>query len=175
MGKIIVRGVTFAALAILAFFAYAAAGPDTFRIERNVSIKAPPDKIFPYIDDFHRWTAWCPWDKGNPEMKRQYSGSQSDKGAVYQWNGNDKLGEGRMEIIDATPPSKVVIQIDIPKGHNNADFTLVPDGDATKVTWAVYGNCDFRMKVMNCYGVPDRVIGKELLDGLTNLKSAAEK
>ena len=31
--------------------------PDSFRVERTVSIKAPADKIFPYINDLHQWDA----------------------------------------------------------------------------------------------------------------------
>jgi len=177
MVKIAIGVVGVVAVAVLAFLAFAATKPDTFRVQREVSIKAPPDKIFPYIDDFHRWTAWSPWEKVDPEMKRQYSGPQSDKGAVYQWNGNDKVGEGRMEIIDTTPPSKIVIKLDFIKpfeGHNTAEFTLAPDGNATKVTWAMYGNSNYMTKIMNCFFDMDKMIGKEFEDGLTKLKSAAE-
>ena len=40
---------------------FAATKPDTFRVERAATIKAPPEKIFPLINDFKRWDAWSPW------------------------------------------------------------------------------------------------------------------
>jgi hypothetical protein len=37
--------------------------PDTFRVERSIQIDAAPADIAPLIVDFHRWTAWSPWEK----------------------------------------------------------------------------------------------------------------
>jgi hypothetical protein len=36
----------------------AATRPDTFRVARSTSIKAPPEAIFPLIEDFRNWSAW---------------------------------------------------------------------------------------------------------------------
>ena len=67
-------------------------------------------------------------------MKRTYSGAESGKGAVYAWDGNKNVGSGRMEILDTSVPSKIVIKLDFFKpfeGHNTAEFTMLPQGDAT--------------------------------------------
>jgi len=178
MGKVIVAVLAVIIVAFAALLAVAATKPDTFRVQRDVTINAPPDKVFPYIDDFHKWTAWSPWEKVDPEMKRSYSGSESDKGAIYQWNGNNEVGEGRMEITDASAPSKIVIKLDFLKpfeAHNTAEFTLAPAGDATKVTWAMYGPCGFPMKVMHCFMDMDKLVGKDFEDGLAKMKTVAEK
>ena len=45
---------------VAAFLIYAATRPDTFRVQRTTTIKAPPEKIFPLINDFQRWGAWSP-------------------------------------------------------------------------------------------------------------------
>ena len=129
------------ALAILVLIAvilgYAATKPDTFRVERTTSIKASPEKIFPLISDFRQWTAWSPWEKKDPAMKRTHSGAPAGKGAAYAWEGNSEVGAGRMEIVESTPTSKVGIKLDFIKpfeGHNVADFNLVPKGETTNVT-----------------------------------------
>ncbi len=42
---------------IVALLGYAATRPDTFRVERARSIKAPPEKIFALINDLNSWGA----------------------------------------------------------------------------------------------------------------------
>ncbi|MGH8429221.1 MAG: SRPBCC family protein, partial [Solimonas sp.] len=112
---------------VAVLFAYAATRPDSFRIERSAAIQAPPEKIYPHIDDFHRWTAWSPWEKIDPALKRSYSGAPAGKGAAYAWEGNKNVGSGRMEITESSAPSRIVIKLDFMKpfeAHNTAEFTL---------------------------------------------------
>ena len=166
------------AVAIAALAFYATTRPATFRVERSASIKAPPDKIFPFLNDFHQWGAWSPWDKLDPAMQRTHSGSPQGNGAVYEWLGNSKVGQGRMEIIEASASTKVSIKLDFIKpfeGHNTAEYTLVPSGDTTQVTWAMYGPAPFVSKLMGVFVSMDSMIGKDFEAGLANLKAAAEK
>jgi uncharacterized protein YndB with AHSA1/START domain len=163
---------------VAGFLAYASTRPDTLRVQRSATIKAPPDKIFPLITDLRRWSVWSPWEKKDPAMKRTFGGADSGQGAVYAWQGNSDVGEGRMEIVEATPPSKVAIQLDFIKpleGHNVAEFTLKPKGDATDVTWVMYGPTPFIGKVLGIFMNMDAMIGKDFEAGLASLKAAAEK
>jgi uncharacterized protein YndB with AHSA1/START domain len=161
-----------------ALLAFAATQPDTFSLERATTIKAPPEKIFPLINDFHKWTAWSPWEKKDPAMKRTYSGPAAGKGAVYAWEGNKDVGQGSMQITDTSPPSKITVKLDFVKpfeAHNIADFTLAPKGDSTEVTWNMHGPSPFLAKVMHVFMSMDRMVGKDFEQGLANLKAAAEK
>jgi uncharacterized protein YndB with AHSA1/START domain len=169
----IVLGVAVAIILILA-----ATKPDTFSVERSTSVKAPPEKIFPWINDFHQWKSWSPYETKDPAMKRSYSGATSGKGAVYGWEGNKNVGSGRMEILDASMPSKIVIKLDFftPfEGHNTAEFTMLPQGDATNVTWLMHGPASFMSKVMQVFMNLDHMIGKDFEAGLVNLKNITEK
>jgi len=161
---------------------YAATRPDTFRVQRSASIKAPPEKIFPLINDLRSWGAWSPYEKKDPAMKRTFSGPPSGKGAVYEWDGDKNVGKGRMEITEATPPNKVLIKLDFIKpfeGHNTAEFTMEPKGDNTVVTWAMYGPCPYMAKVMGVvmglFMNMDDMIGNDFAAGLASLKAAVEK
>jgi carbon monoxide dehydrogenase subunit G len=157
---------------------YAATRPDTFRVERTVAIKAPPDKIFAILNDFQKWPAWSPYEKKDPAMKRRLSGAASGKGSVYEWEGNKDIGQGRMEIMDTAPPSKVTIKIDFLKpmeAHNTVEFIVEPKGDATNVTWAIYGPSPYLSKLMGLFFNFDRMIGKDFEAGLADLKAMAEK
>ena len=157
---------------------FAATKPDTFSVQRSTSIKAPPEKIFAVINDFHRWPDWSPWERLDPAMKRTQSGAASGKGAIYEWDGNSKAGAGRMEIIESTPASKLGIQLDFIKpfeGHNIAEFSLTPEADATRVSWVMHGPTPFVSKVMQVFVSMDTLIGKDFEEGLANLKALTEK
>ncbi len=166
------------AIAIAAVLILAASKPNTFSVERAISIEAPSEKIFPLIDDFHQWVAWSPYENKDPAMKRSYSGAESGKGAVYGWEGNSHVGAGRMEILDTSAPSKILIKLDFFKpfeGHNTAEFTMLPQGDATKLNWAMRGPAPFMSKLMQLFMNLDHMIGKDFEIGLANLKRLTEK
>ena len=166
------------AIAIAILLILAAIKPDTFTVQRATAVKAPPETIFPLINDFHQWGTWSPYEHKDPAMKRSYSGTASGNGAVYAWQGNKNVGSGRMEILDAPAPSKVVIKLDFLKpfeAHNTAEFTFVPQGDTTNVTWLMHGPAPFLSKVMQVFMNMDNMIGKDFATGLANLKRITEK
>src|SRR5438552_160841 len=152
--------------------------PDTFRVERTTSIKAPPKRIFPLLNDFQSWSAWSPYEKKDPAMKRTFSGPPSGKGAIYEWDGDKNVGQGRMEIMRSTPPSNVTLDLDFVKpfeAHNTVVFTLAPQGDSTTLTWAMQGPANFISKVMQVFINMDKMVGTDFEAGLANLKALAEK
>ena len=161
---------------VVAILAFAATRPNSFRVQRTTSINAPPEKISALINDFHSWTSWSSYEKLDPAMKRTFSGAQSGKGAVYEWDGNSKAGKGRMEITDTSPRS-TTIKLDFVKpleSHSVAQFTLEPKGDSTNVTWSMEGPSPYVTKVMGLFFNMDRMIGKDFESGLANLKTVAE-
>jgi Polyketide cyclase / dehydrase and lipid transport len=156
---------------------YATTKPDTFRVQRAIAINAPPASIVKYIDDFHAWPAWSPYEKLDPAMKKEVSGAATGKGAVYQWEGNSKAGKGRMEILESSP-SKVRIQLDFEKpftAHDIAEFTLEPAGSSTNIVWSMQGPNLYIGKVMSLFVDMDRMVGSDFETGLAALKTLAEK
>jgi uncharacterized protein YndB with AHSA1/START domain len=166
------------AIAIAVVLILAATKPNTLRVQRATSIRAPADRIFPLINDFHQWRTWSPWEDKDPALKRTYSGTESGKGAVYAWDGNRNVGSGQMEILEAQVPSKITIKLDFFKpfeGHNTAEFTMLPQGDVTNLTWTMVGPAVFMSKVMQVFMNLDNMIGRDFEAGLANLKKLAEK
>lgn len=165
-------------LAIGVILTLAATKPNSFSVRRAATMNAPAEKIFGLISDFQQWRGWSPWENRDPAMKRTYEGSGRGKGAVYAWDGNRNVGAGRMEILEATTPSKILIKLDFIKpfeGHNTAEFTMVPAGAATTVNWAMQGPAPFMSRVMQVFVDFDRMIGKDFEAGLANLKALVEK
>ncbi|NGZ85626.1 SRPBCC family protein [Duganella aceris] len=163
---------------ILIVVALAAMQPDSFRVQRAIAIKAPPEKIMPLISDFHQWPQWSPWEKLDPAMNRVFSGAPKDVGAVYAWNGNKEVGAGRMEITSMTPPNQVGIKLvflEPFESHCVTDFALDSKGESTTVTWTMSGPSNFMTKVMGLFSSMDKMIGKDFEAGLASMKAAAEK
>ena len=166
------------AIAIAAVLVLAATKPGTLRVVRSASIRAPAEKIFPLISDFQQWRSWSPWEDKDPAMKRTYGGAESGKGAVYAWDGDKNVGSGRMEILETSALSKIVIKLDFFKpfeGHNTAEFTMLPQGDATHLTWVMHGPANFMSRLIQVFMNLDNMIGKDFEAGLANLKKLTEK
>ncbi len=171
----ILIGVNVVLAAILIF---AATKPDTMRVERSIEIDAPAAKVFALLNDFHQWPQWAPQDRDDPSMTRSYSGTTSGIGAVSNWSGNRSTGNGRMEIVESVPDSRVSVKVDFVKpfaAHNLNEFTLQPSGATTRVTWSMQGSNLYVMKVMSVFINMDHEAGKHFEAGLRNLKMAVEK
>src|SRR4051812_49247189 len=98
------------AVLIAGVLAISATKPSTFHMQRSTSIAASPEKVLGYVNDFHQWGAWSPWEKLDPALNRTFSGAASGRGAVYEWAGNNGVGSGRMEITE-TQASRTVIDL----------------------------------------------------------------
>ncbi len=157
---------------------YAVTRPDSFRIERSITVKASPEKVFALINDFQKWTLWSPWEKKDPGMKRSLSGSAQGTGAVYTWEGNKDVGTGRMEIMESKAPSKVSIQLNFMKpfeAQNTAEFSVNAKGEQTEVVWAMFGPQPFLAKLMSLVFNMEKMVGPDFEQGLVAMKLAAER
>jgi len=178
MMKIVFIVLAVIAVGIVGILAVAATRPDDFRVHRTAAIKAPPEKVFPFINDFRQWPIWSPFEKIDPDMKRTYGATTAGKGATYGWDGNKNIGSGSMEILDAPAPQRVTIKLDFTRpfeAHNIAEFTLVPAGDTTSVTWSMHGPVPYFGKIIHMFMDMDKMVGGQFATGLADLKAAAEK
>ena len=167
-----------AAVALAAFLLYVATRPNELRVTREATIAAAPERLFGHIENLAGWQAWSPWEGKDPAMRRTYEGPPNGKGAAYRWDGNKAVGSGRMEITEATPFSRVVIDLRFLKpfeSRNTAEFTLVPAGGATRVVWVMHGPAGFLSRLMGVFMDMDRMIGRDFEAGLANLKALAER
>jgi uncharacterized protein YndB with AHSA1/START domain len=165
-------------VAIAGVLAYAATQPNTFRVQRSTVIQAPPEKVYAIVEDLDRGKEWSPFEKKDPNLKRSRSGPPKGKGSVYSFEGNREVGAGSLTVLDTVPPNKLVLALDMTKpmeGHNTVEFTLVPEGSGTRLTWSIFGPMPFISKVMCVFIDMDKMIGKEFESGLASLKALAEK
>ncbi len=168
--------IALAAIAVV-FAGIVAMQPSEFRITRKATIAAPAQTIFAQVNDFHKWTAWSPWEKIDPALQRTYEGAPAGPGAVYSWAGNNQAGEGRMTIVESRPSNLVRIKLEFFKpfaATHTAEFTFEPEGDRTAVTWSMTGENKFLAKGIGLVMNMDKMIGGQFEQGLAELKSVAE-
>ena len=167
--------IAFAAIGLLLIAA--AFRPDTFRVQRSVRIAAAPAAIHPWINNMQQMNSWSPFVKKDPNMKGTYRGPAAGPGAAYDFDGNGKVGKGSVEITGSVP-EKITMKLDMREpmeGHNVIEFTLVPQGKETEVTWAMHGPSPFIGKLMGLVFNMDKMIGTDFESGLTDLKTRAER
>lgn len=163
-------------LLVIGFLALVAVQPATFRIERSREVAAPSWVVFNIVSNFRRWSAWSPWEKLDPNMQKQHSGSETGVGAVYEWSGNPEVGKGRMTITESVPPEKVTIRLEFMEpwqATNTTLFTFSGKGKESTVTWSMEGKNDFLGKAMSLFMDMDAMVGKDFEAGLAELEKIA--
>jgi hypothetical protein len=162
---------------IVGFVIVVALQPADFRVERSATIAAPASDVFAQVNDFHKWSAWSPWEKLDPGMQRTFEGPPSGAGATYAWKGNKEVGEGRMTITQSKPNELVQIRLEFIKpfaATNTTEFTFKPQGNQTVVNWAMFGQNNFMAKAFHLFCDMDKMVGKDFEKGLVQMKAAAE-
>jgi hypothetical protein len=168
-----------AAAVVVIFLLVVALQPSDFKIERSATMRAPAPAAFAQVNDFQNWRAWSPWEKVDPALKRQYEGPKAGNGAVYAWQGNKDVGEGRMTITESKPGELVRIKLEFFKpfaATNTAEFSFKPMApDSTAVTWTMTGENNFLSKAIRMFVNMDRMVGGMFEQGLTQMKTVVER
>lgn len=162
---------------VVVFLIIVALQPSEFRVARTLAIGAPPEAIFPHVNELKKWEAWNPWGKIDPRMKLTYDGPASGVGASYAWVGNREVGEGKATITESQPNEFVRFKLEFFKpmaGVSDALFTFKPRGNQTEVTWAMTGKNNLIAKAFCLFMNMDKMIGGQFEKGLADLKTIAE-
>jgi len=165
-------------VAIIGILVFAATKPDTFHIQRSITINAPPERVFALIDDFHQWPRWAPQDREDPTMRRSYGLQSAGVGAISEWKSDGSAGAGEMAITAAIPNSRIDVTVDWVKPfkvRNTHEFEITPERQQVRVTWSAEGSNLYMMKIMEVFVGVNGLMGKHFDTGLENLKAAAEQ
>jgi len=151
--------------------------PDDFKVSQSATMKASPAAVFEHVNDFHKWEAWSPWAKMDPNAKNSFEGPTSGVGAKFGWSGNSDVGEGNMEIVESKPGELVRVRLDFVRpmeGTSDVQFKIEPQGDQTVVTWSMAGKNNFMGKAIGLFMDCEKMVGDQYDKGLANLKSIVE-
>lgn len=164
-------------LVVAIFLIFVATRPADFKITRSLSMHAAPQAVFEQINDFQNWRNWSPWERLDPNLQRTYEGPPAGVGSVYSWQGNKKVGAGRMTILESRPGERVRIKLEFfrPfKATNTAEFSIKTQFNETLVTWDMTGCNHFCAKLFSLVLNIDKLVGKDFEKGLNSMKSVVE-
>jgi hypothetical protein len=170
--KILIGVVT----AIALFLIVVALRPADFRVERSATLAASPAALFDQVNDHHKFVAWNPFMKLDPNVKNTFSGPASGVGSVCSWDGNRDIGAGSCTIVESKPGELVRCRMDWKRpmeGVATVDFSFKPQGDKTLVTWAMYGKNNFMGKLVSLFMDCDKMCGPQFEKGLADLGQVA--
>jgi hypothetical protein len=163
------------AIIVIGILLYAATRPDTFRVERSATIHAPASTLHAILTDLRRGVEWSPFEKGLT-MTKSYSGPATGAGSAMEWSNSKEVGAGRFSIVDATPAKITcnLVMLKPMKANNIVEYALAPQGNATVMTWSMYGPTTIMTKVMSLFMNMDKMCGDQFEKGLKDLKVLAE-
>jgi carbon monoxide dehydrogenase subunit G len=164
-------------LVIAALLVFANTKPNSFRVQRSITIHAPQEQVFSLINDLHSWDAWSPDDNRGGSVQKTYRGPASGVGAAAEWSGSGRAGTAKMRITESVPPSKVSVMVHWLKpfeAHNHNEFVIQAQGDETQVTWSIRTSNLYAMKLMGIFLNIQSQFEQHMELGLKKLKTTAE-
>lgn len=148
-------------------------------ITRSITINKPAADIYNFIKLLKNSAQYNKWVMADPNMKRDYRGTDGMVGFVYAWDSQNKqVGKGEQEIIKLDEGKRVDYEIRFEKpmpGIAKAHISLTGSGNQTHVTWQFNSRLNLMMKVMHMFINFDKLLGKDLHESLQNLKNILEK
>jgi hypothetical protein len=148
-----------------------------YAIEREVIVTKPKQEVFNYVKYLKNQDNYSKWVRTDPNMKKQFRGTDGNVGFVYAWDGNKDAGKGEQEIKNITEGERVDVEIRFEKPFEGIAYapiiTEAISENQTKVKWALKGESKYPLNIMNLF--MDNMLGKDLEVSLTALKSILEK
>jgi hypothetical protein len=152
--------------------------PEDFVVSRSATMAASQADVFAQVNDFHNWAAWSPWAKLDPNAKETIEGPTQGEGSKLSWDGDANVGAGSMTIIESKPNERIRIKLDFVRpfaGTSDVEFTFLPEGDQTAVTWKMSGKNNFIAKAISLVMDCEKMCGEQFDLGLASIKSIVEK
>jgi len=169
---LIVIGALVALLLIAALFI-----KKEYNIVREITINKPKTEVFSYVKHLKNQDNYSKWVRMDPNMKKDFRGTDGTVGFIYAWDGNKKAGKGEQEIKKIAEGEGVDVEVRFEKPFEGiATSPIVTEAvsaDQTKVKWAMNGKSKYPLNFMNLF--MDNMLGKDLETSLTTLKSILEK
>lgn len=147
--------------------------PKTFHAGSEITIDRPAPDVFAYVSLLKNQDNYDAWTKQDPNMEKQYSGTDGTVGFTYTWK-SKKVGDGK-QVITAVQPNK---RIDMNLYFNGSEVAnpsfieVIPVNESqSKVIWEIDGSMPYPFNLMTlCYDM-----SKDFETGLQTLKSILEK
>lgn len=147
-----------------------------YYIHREIIINAPRQNVFDYLKQLKNQDNFNKWVMVDPEMKKEFTGTDGTVGFIYGWNGT-KAGAGEQEITRIDKGKSIETEIRFVRpfvsvAHANMHTASVSDSQ-TKVTWSNASTMKYPMNIM--MPMIEKMLAKDMDTSLLTLKNILEK
>ena len=153
--------------------------PKGMKATREIIINKPNAEVFNYIKQLKNQDNYSKWGSMDPDMKKEYRGTDATVGFVSAWEGNKKVGTGEQEITGIEEGRKLSTELRFIKPFKSvAQSSMTTEAlsdNSTKVSWGFEGQMNYPMNIMKLFMNMEKSIGNDFSTGLSNLKSLLEK
>lgn len=152
--------------------------PKDYAVERSIVIDKPVSVVFEYLKYLKNQDEWSPWAAKDPNMKKEFVGTDGMPGFVSKWEGNKDVGSGEQEVTHIIDNKRIDSQLRFLKpfkSTSDAYMAVEPAGDdQTKVDWGFTGHNKFPVSIMMLFMNMDKMVGPDFEMGLDRLKRKLE-
>jgi uncharacterized protein YndB with AHSA1/START domain len=147
-----------------------------YKVESEIVINKPSQQVFDYVKLLKNQDNYNKWVMADPNMKKEFRGTDGTVGFVYSWNGNDEVGEGEQEIKTIDEGKEIVSELRFKRPMESVATTYtktVADGNNTRVIWGMQGKSPYPFNFMNLF--MSGMLQKDQITSLNTLKEIIEK
>lgn len=161
-------------LIIAAVLVYLALQSGELRVERSLTMRPEPARVFAAVRTLRGWPDWSPWLMHEPEARVEFSDQPDQEGGWYSWDG-EHIGSGRLTQTYLAAPLRIEHQLRFTRPFKStsdawwAFSELTGDnGPGTQVTWGMRGRMPFLLRFLT--PLMTSAIGKDFELGLAMLR-----
>lgn len=164
---------------ILLFLVVAAFVKKDYAVQREIVINQPKQEVFDYIKMLKNQNNYSVWSKMDPDMKKSYRGTDGTVGFVSAWDSKkEDVGKGEQEIKKISEGKRLDFELRFIKPFEATEQSYMTtesvNESSTKVKWGFDGHMAYPMNIMLLFMDMEAMIGKDLENGLKNLKKELE-
>ncbi len=152
--------------------------PTHQKLERSVTINAPAAMIWRELIKLENFNKYSVWSQRDPSAKYTRTGTDGTVGATSSWTGDPNIsGDGKIEIASLEENKNVAHKLSFTKpkkGNAESLFTLNENNGVTTVTWSFKLATPRPWNIFNLFYSLDKKMGKDLEEGLSQMKKAIE-
>ena len=169
---------TLAAIIILLLF-IALFTSKTYSLKREIQIGKPLQEVFNFLRYLRNQEHFSKWVMMDPNMKKDFRGTDGSVGFVYAWDGNKQAGKGEQELKGIMDGERIDVEVRFIKpfeGIAATPFTTKSiSPNETLVSWGMTSTLKYPMNLMLLFMNMDKLLGKDLETSLLTLKKVLEE
>jgi hypothetical protein len=147
-------------------------------IQKEITINKSSKEVYSYIRFLRNQEQYSKWVMTDPDMKKEFKGTDGNVGFVYKWDSENKnVGKGEQEIVKLVEGERVDAEIRFIKPFEGIATTIMAtktvSENQTRVVWGMQGVSKYPMNILNPF--MDNLLGKDLESSLTQMKNILEK